>query len=175
MEEQAGLLTRGSLPRRLPDPEISGVWRVSVSPHSGGTVPDSHRVPSPCSCESAEPIIDRVRRLALDWLPVLAWAGMIFALSSVPDLGTGLGTWDLVLRKLAHAAEYAILALLVLRATRSPWLAVVLAGLYAVSDEVHQTFVEGRQGSVRDIVIDTLGATIGVLAWLTVSRRRAAT
>lgn len=122
-----------------------------------------------------------MRRLALDWLPVLAWAGLIFALSSIPDLGTGLGTWDLVLRKLAHAAEYAVLALLLLRATRSaPWagryapgLAVALASAYAVTDEWHQSFVEGREGSPRDIVIDTLGAAIGVLAWLSVSRRRA--
>jgi hypothetical protein len=40
----AGLLTRGSLPRRLPGrlgPVAS--WRKSVSPHSGGTVPDLHR------------------------------------------------------------------------------------------------------------------------------------
>ena len=34
-------------------------------------------------------------------------AAIIFAFSSVPSLGTGLGTWDLVLRKLAHLTEYA--------------------------------------------------------------------
>ena len=47
------------------------------------------------------------------WLPVVAWAAVIFAFSSVPDLGTGLGGWDLVLRKIAHAAEYAVLGALV--------------------------------------------------------------
>src|SRR6185503_19159517 len=41
-------------------------------------------------------------RLLVLWLPVVLWAGLIFGLSSVPDLGTELGTWDLVLRKLAH-------------------------------------------------------------------------
>ena len=39
-----------------------------------------------------------------DWLPVLVWAAVIFTFSSIPDLGTGLGGWDLVLRKLAHVA-----------------------------------------------------------------------
>jgi len=48
------------------------------------------------------------------WLPVLVWAALIFALSSVPDLGTGLGTWDLVLRKLAHTGEYAVLGALLI-------------------------------------------------------------
>ena len=41
-------------------------------------------------------------------------------------------------------------------------LAVGLAGLYAASDEFHQLFVEGRAGSVRDVMIDTAGALIGV-------------
>jgi len=41
------------------------------------------------------------------WLPVAVWATLIFALSSIPDLGTALAAWDLLLRKLAHAAEYA--------------------------------------------------------------------
>src|SRR3954470_17800867 len=54
-------------------------------------------------------------RLSL-WGPVVLWAAVIFALSSVPHLGTDLGTWDTVLRKCAHATEYAILALLLYRA-----------------------------------------------------------
>jgi len=99
------------------------------------------------------------------WLPVVAWAAVIFAFSSVPDLGTGLGGWDLLLRKLAHAAEYAVLGLLLVRAVRNPPLAVALGVLYAISDEVHQMFVEGRQGSPLDVLIDGVGVTIGVLAW----------
>ena len=78
---------------------------------------------------------------------MIAWAAVIFAFSSVPSLGPDLGTWDLLLRKAAHLVEYAILGALLARATRSPLVAVALAGLYAVSDEVHQTFVEG--GSAR--------------------------
>ncbi len=116
----------------------------------------------------------RGRSPAVAWLLVVLWAGVIFAFSSVPSLGTDLGTWDLVLRKLAHLAEYAILGMLLLRAVRRPAVALALGGLYAVSDEVHQTFVEGRVGAPLDVAIDTAGALAGVLAWsLFQSGRRA--
>ncbi|HLG09682.1 MAG TPA: VanZ family protein [Gaiellaceae bacterium] len=106
------------------------------------------------------------------WLPVLVWAALIFALSSVPDLGTGLGGWDLVLRKLAHAAEYAVLGALLARATGRAWLAFALGTLYATSDEVHQTFVPGRMGSGVDIAIDAVGVACGVVLWQTIRARR---
>lgn len=99
------------------------------------------------------------------WLPVAAWAALIFALSSVPDLGTGLGSWDLVLRKLAHMGEYAVLGALLLRALGRPLPAAGLALAYATSDEVHQHFVAGRQGRPLDVLIDAVGVLIGVLAW----------
>jgi VanZ family protein len=112
------------------------------------------------------------KRSALSlWLPVVLWACVIFAFSAVPSLGTGLGTWDLVLRKLAHVSEYALLGLLLARATRRPAVAVVLAAAYAVTDEIHQTFVEGRHGAPLDVAIDTAGALVGVLVWLHWSRR----
>ncbi len=116
--------------------------------------------------------VTATRRSALStWLPVVLWAGVIFAFSSVPSLGTGLGTWDLVLRKLAHVSEYAILGLLLARAVRRPGVALALAAGYAVTDEVHQTFVEGRHGAPLDVGIDTLGALVGVCAWTWWSRR----
>jgi len=93
---------------------------------------------------------------------VLAWASLIFALSSIPDLGTGLGGWDLGLRKLAHAAEFAVLGFLLLRATGRVDLALGLGIAYAVSDEIHQHFVSGRQGAPLDVVIDAVGVAIGV-------------
>jgi VanZ family protein len=96
------------------------------------------------------------------WAPVIFWAAVIFALSSIPELGTGLGIWDTVFRKLAHAAEYAILGGLIFRAARSAPAAVLLASAYAVTDEVHQTFVTGRHGSPLDWLIDTAGAVLGV-------------
>ena len=108
------------------------------------------------------------------WLPVVACAAVIFALSSVPDLGTGLGGWDLVLRKLAHAAEYAVLGALLLRATGRTGLAFTLAALYAVTDEIHQSFVPGRLGSPIDVAIDAAGAAVGIALWQTVRTRRLA-
>ena len=96
------------------------------------------------------------------WLPAIAWATVIFALSGIPTLTTGLGFWDVVLRKLAHATEYAILAALLLRAMRElpAW---ALAVVYAVSDELHQHFVPGRAGRPLDVAIDATGALVGVL------------
>jgi VanZ family protein len=99
------------------------------------------------------------------WLPVLLWAAVIFALSSVPDLGTGLGTWDLVLRKIAHAAEFALLGALLLRALSDERAALAAGIAYAVSDEVHQHFVPGRLGSPLDVAIDAVGVAIGVALW----------
>ena len=99
------------------------------------------------------------------WLPVLVWAGVIFAFSSVPSLSTHLGTWDLVLRKLAHMTEYAVLALLLLRATGSYAWAFAAAVAYACTDEFHQTFVRGRHGTPVDVGIDAVGALVGLLVW----------
>jgi VanZ family protein len=104
------------------------------------------------------------------WAPVVFWAGLIFVLSSIPDLGTGLGTWDTVLRKLAHIAEYAILGALIYRAVRNEPAAVLLASAYAVTDEVHQAFVTGRHGSPVDWLIDSAGALLGVAAAARLSR-----
>ncbi len=106
------------------------------------------------------------------WLPVVLWAAVIFAFSSVPDLGTGLGGWDLVLRKIGHAGEYAVLGALLARALRSPGAAVLAGVLYAVSDEVHQVFVAGRHGSPLDVAIDAVGVVAGVLLWERVARTR---
>jgi len=112
------------------------------------------------------------RRLVSLWLPVVLWAGVIFAFSAVPDLGTGLGGWDLVLRKLAHTAEYAILGALLLRALGRVWPALLLGTLYATSDEIHQTFVPGRKGRPLDVAIDVVGLALGLFVWRRLERRR---
>jgi VanZ family protein len=104
------------------------------------------------------------------WAPVVLWAAVIFAFSSVPDLGTGLGTWDLVLRKLAHATEFAVLGALLLRAFRIEWPALALGIAYAASDEAHQLFVAGRHGSPFDFLIDAVGLALGVTLWRRLGR-----
>jgi VanZ family protein len=96
------------------------------------------------------------------WIPVVVWAAVIFAFSAVPSLNSGLGTWDYVLRKGAHMTEYAILAALLLRATRSYRSAWPLAVAYACTDEFHQHFVRGRHASPIDVAIDAVGALIGL-------------
>ena len=101
------------------------------------------------------------RALSL-WLPVIAWAAVIFLFSSIPSLGTGLGTWDTILRKGAHMTEYAILGLLLLRAVGREVPAFALGIAYAITDEIHQHFVRGRHASPIDVLIDTAGVAIGI-------------
>jgi VanZ family protein len=116
-------------------------------------------------------------RLVL-WLPPLALMGAIFFFSAQPSLDSGLGWIDHVGRKLVHFGEYAVLCFLWWRALaastnprRAVLLALVLASAYAVTDEYHQTFVEGRHGSPVDWLIDSAGAAATAL-WLR-SRSRA--
>jgi VanZ family protein len=110
------------------------------------------------------------------WLPPVVLMAVIFALSAQPELSSGLGTLDLILRKIAHAAEYALLCFLWWRAlarTRArrwaPVLAFAIAIAYSATDEYHQTFVEGRHGTPVDVLIDAAGAGAATLA----IRRRA--
>ena len=109
---------------------------------------------------------DRLAR----WGPVVVWAAVIFALSSIPSLATGLGTWDLVLRKAAHVVEFGILGALLARALPSLAWAVAAGSLYAMTDEVHQAFVPGRVGSPVDWALDTVGVAAGVLAYARLRR-----
>ena len=104
------------------------------------------------------------------YVPPLLLMAVIFFLSAQPDLSTGLGTWDTVLRKLAHMAEYGLLWFLWWRALGhgNPAWAVAIALAYAASDEFHQTFVEGRSGSPVDVAIDAVGVGLALL----LARRR---
>jgi VanZ family protein len=99
------------------------------------------------------------------WLPVVLWAGVIFALSSIPSLGTGLGTWDYVLRKGAHTLEYALLAALLFRALGRELPAFFAAVAYAASDELHQHFVHGRHAAPLDVGFDAVGIVAGLFLW----------
>lgn len=113
-------------------------------------------------------------RAAAAWLPVVAWAALIFALSSIPHLGTGLGTWDTVLRKGAHVTEYAILGLLLVRALGREAPAFLLGVAYAITDEIHQHFVSGRHSSPIDVAIDSAGVVLGIVVCRAVRRSSAA-
>ena len=120
------------------------------------------------------PTAGQLAGLANRFAPPLARMALIFALSAQPDLGTGLGTIDLIGRKLVHMAEYGLLWLLWLRAFRwrRPWLAAAIAIGYAITDELHQTTVEGRHGSPLDVAIDSAGVALTALARRALLRRR---
>jgi VanZ family protein len=115
--------------------------------------------------------------MAARFLPPLAWMALIYAFSDRPNLPqVGAGWMDFMVKKSLHALAYAVLLRLWLRAlapegrpsgaVQAQALAICL--LWAASDEWHQTFVPGRTGRTRDVVIDGLGA----LAALATLRRR---
>ncbi len=113
-------------------------------------------------------------RLGL-YAPPLLLMGVIFFLSAQPDLSSGLGTWDLYLRKAAHMTEFGLLFLLWRRALGERAVpAAVIAIAYAVTDEYHQTFVTGRHGAPVDVLIDATGVALAYLlvTRLTASRAR---
>jgi hypothetical protein len=97
--------------------------------------------------------------------PPLVLMAIIFFLSAQPDLNSGLGGWDTVLRKIAHMVEFGLLWWLWWRALGfgHPAPSIAIALLYAASDEIHQSFVEGRNGSPWDFAIDSLGVGIAGL------------
>ena len=97
------------------------------------------------------------------WLPVLAWAVVIFTFSSIPSLSTGLGGWDTLLRKGAHMTEYAILGALLLRALGRVTPAIAAGIAYAATDELHQHFVRGRHAALLDLLVDAVGVALGIL------------
>lgn len=78
------------------------------------------------------------------------------------------------IRKLAHFTAYLILGVLVYNLLlcyftnkKSLILSLIICLLYAISDEIHQMFVPGRAGQIRDVLIDFSGTTLGViLVWL---------
>jgi len=91
-----------------------------------------------------------------------------------------------VVRKTAHFVEYAVLGALVWRTLyfdpafssysvkRQFWLAIMCCMLFASTDEFHQSFVPTRQPAVMDVLLDTCGASFGVLATWGLRARRAA-
>jgi VanZ family protein len=107
---------------------------------------------------------------------------LIFLLSAQPSDGDH-GAFALLLRKLAHVTEYAVLTLCWWRAlrglgagrdARSALLAAIALTIgYAAADEVHQTFVDGRHGTPVDVLIDAIGIGIAALVVMrTYARRR---
>lgn len=96
------------------------------------------------------------------WLPVIIWAVLIFALSSIktPKVSEFF-VGDFIAKKAAHLFEYAILFALIMRATKGKWAwSYLLTILYSISDEIHQSRVPGRTATVIDLGFDLSGANI---------------
>lgn len=135
-----------------------------------------------------------MRRFLKNWLPVLIWLGVIFLGSTdlmsaehtsrfivpflrwlKPDIPPEtLASIHFIFRKCAHVSEYAVLALLLLRAAivmtnlrRSiPILYASVLGtclFVAATDEFHQMFVVSRGALATDVMIDGAGAILGLL------------
>ena len=132
---------------------------------------------------------------ACAWLPALLWMGLIYLMSAMPGDVSGAQSGmltemllsflsfltggavrlsadvlHLLIRKGCHMAEYAVLALLCLRALRicgaahAAVSALAISVFYAAGDEFHQGFVAGRGPSPVDVCIDALGAVLALLA-----------
>jgi VanZ family protein len=100
------------------------------------------------------------------WLPALLTMAVIFWFSSLPSSELpNFGLMDRIIKKSGHVFEYAVLSFWVWYALdfrrERVWFAWLIALLFAITDEIHQSFVPGRTPSVWDVAIfDTLGILI---------------
>jgi len=108
---------------------------------------------------------------ALRWVPALFMMVIIFLISSLPAHRIPyFGEYDVLIKKFAHALGYAMLGLAYFYAlprrissTYKVILAFLMAILFALSDEFHQSFVEGRTSSLNDVVIDGCGTALALI------------
>lgn len=109
------------------------------------------------------------------WLPVLAYAALIFYLSSLQAVWIPQEMEKFDPEKFSlHLAEYAPLGFLLLRAlvfapqtnfqSNVILSAAAIGALYGLSDELHQYFVPSRTASIVDLLADSLGSLLGALA-----------
>ena len=105
-------------------------------------------------------------------------SGVVAALLSfmdqvAPNLEFDIESFHTFVRKNAHFIAYFLLSLLSLNAWRSSGfrglkqlgLGFGMAVLFAATDEIHQLFIDGRSGEVRDVLIDGAGAGLGVVVY----------
>lgn len=108
--------------------------------------------------------------------PVLRWFKPDIAERTIHNV-------EVAVRKAGHVSEYAVLALLLCRARRIAgtvrgwsWrefgIVIACCAAYAGTDEFHQLFVSSRQASIMDVLIDTCGATVGMLLLWRIGRWR---
>lgn len=110
------------------------------------------------------------------WAPAVLWAALQLALTSIPNPGVPSELRHL--DKVTHAALYAVLATLVVRALpperrTPPTLALVLVGISAFgwADEWHQQFIPGRGREIADWLADSVGGALAILTTSALRRR----
>ena len=119
-------------------------------------------------------------RLSWYWLSVLVLCVVLFIQSSYPSIKTGL-SFPLQ-DKLLHMIAYGVLAALFYRAGQATWpgrlsqrqlfwISVSFAGLYGLSDEIHQAFVPSRQFDYFDMLADFAGGILGTLGYMWIRKR----
>ena len=105
------------------------------------------------------------------WLPPILWGLVIFSFSSLQVGKSSEIYWkDFVVKKTAHLVEYAIFTILLYRAMvgsnvdkkKAIIISIIIAALYGLTDEFHQSFTPGREPRIRDVIIDTIGSAVGV-------------
>lgn len=130
----------------------------------------------------------------MSWIMVLSVMFLIFSFSNQPSVESSdvsgsithvvfdilnldkLLTFDdfhSFVRKLAHFVIYGVLGIAVFNALFVSKekkkgiliMTVIIVFLYACSDEFHQLFITGRSGEIRDIIIDTVGGSLGALTY----------
>jgi len=113
-----------------------------------------------------------MRKIRL-WLPVIFWMALIFFLSSRPSTSVSSNAiFEFLFFKGLHIIEYGVLFVLVHQAVqktlnlsfqKTVFLSLLLTIIYGISDEIHQLFVPTREGRLRDVFIDAIGAFLGNL------------
>lgn len=100
---------------------------------------------------------------------------VIDIMSKSPVLSSGInrliniGKVDFVVRKFAHMFLYFILAILIYLALKNKYgikayiYSLIGSFIYACTDEIHQLFIPGRSGEFKDVLVDSLGALIGLM------------
>ncbi len=96
----------------------------------------------------------------------------IFDLFNLNDIFV-FDAFHTLIRKIAHFSIYLLLGFLVYNALFNKKISsinvllcsILIVCLYAVSDEIHQLFIIGRSCEIRDIIIDTIGGSIGSLLY----------
>lgn len=106
------------------------------------------------------------------WLPPIIWGALIFSGSGAPSITVSQVYWlNFSAHKITHLIEYAVLGILLYRALKEEKIskkeavvyAVVICAFYGFTDEFHQSLTPTREPRVRDMIIDTIGGTLGVL------------